>query len=83
MLDPRRGFCGINRIKDLGLRGIERHGISNAVGPMVQPRGAVMPDECLVDSERSVCRIDALPSLRTVIADAHTIYHARRGMILL
>jgi hypothetical protein len=82
-LNARRGFCGINRIKDLGLRGIEGHGLVEAVGPVVQPCGAVMPDEGVKACEIIARWIDPFPSLGTVSADTDSIYDARRGMILL
>ena len=47
---------------------------------MVEPRGAVMPDEGVKAREIIARWIDAFPGLGTIIADAHTVYDARRGI---
>ena len=36
-LDARGGFCCIDPLKDLGLLGIERDRLIEALGPVVQP----------------------------------------------
>ena len=53
-LDPRRGFSGINLLKDFGLLGIVCDGLVKAFGPMVQPGRAVMPNESVISCGVSV-----------------------------
>jgi hypothetical protein len=63
------------------LLGVECDGFIEALSPMVQPGGAVMPDKGVVAGKVALCGINHLPGLSTSLADPHPIDHPRSRMV--